>query len=175
MVAEGVDDILLVDEAEIEEALLLLLEIEKTVVEGAGAAGLAALLAHGARFRGRKVGVVLSGGNIDLIVLSSIIQRGLVRSGRLARIRVEVPDVPGALAQVARILGEAEANIVEIHHERAFTVLSLKTVEVECVLHTRGLDHVREILGRLAAAGYKASLLDAELRERLGRRDRTPA
>jgi threonine dehydratase len=142
IVAGRVREILLVDEAEIEEALLLLLEIEKTVVEGAGAAGLAALLAHGARFRGRKVGVVLSGGNIDLIVLSSIIQRGLVRSGRLARIRLEVPDVPGPWRRW-RGAGEAEANIVEIHHEQGLHGLSLRPWRSSaCSIH-RGLDHVR--------------------------------
>jgi threonine dehydratase len=157
-----VDEILLVDEVEIEAAVLLLLEVEKTVVEGAGAAGLAALLQHRGRFDGRKVGLILSGGNIDLLALSSIIQRGLVRSGRLVRLRVGIPDVPGALAEVTQLLGDANANIIEVRHQRAFTNLSLRVAEVEFVIQTLGGEHVREILDSLAAASYQAFLPDAE-------------
>jgi threonine dehydratase len=147
---------------DIERAVLLLLEVEKTVVEGAGAAGLAALLVHAGRFRGRRVGLVLSGGNIDLSVLPSIIQRGLVRSGRLVRLRVAVRDDPGALAEVTRCIGDAGANIVEVHHQRAFTQLSLKTAEVEFVLQTRGSTHVEELVVKLAGAGYRSILPDAD-------------
>ncbi len=160
IVREFVDDIFLVEEDEIEAAVLLLLEVEKTVVEGAGAAGLAALAQQKRRFRGKTVGLILSGGNIDLIALSSIIQRGLVRSGRLVRLTVGIPDVPGALAEITQILGNLNANILEVRHQRAFTHLSLKLAEVEFVLQTLGHDHLRQIIQTLASAGYKATFYD---------------
>jgi len=155
IVREFVDDILLVDEDDIERAVQLLLSLEKTVVEGAGAAGLAALLKYGEQFAGRKVGLILSGGNIDLLILSSIIQRSLVRTGRLVRLQVEVRDVPGSLAEVTRLLGEVDANIVEVHHQRAFTSVPLQTAEVEFILLTRGLGHLRQIMTTLRSAAYK--------------------
>jgi threonine dehydratase len=155
-----VDAILTVDERPLEEAVLLLLQIEKTVAEGAGAASLAALLAHRERFAGRSVGLVLSGGNIDPLVLSSILQRGLVRSGRLARLSVDLPDAPGALARVAQCLGEADANIVEVHHQRAFSALPLRSAAVELTLQTRGHDHMNEIVERLRDCGFPARWLD---------------
>ena len=160
VVKELVDEILVVDEGQIEKAVLLLLEVEKTVVEGAGAVGLAALMGNRERFEGRKVGLILSGGNIDLLTLSSIIQRGLVRSSRLVRLRVGIPDVPGALAEVTKILGQANANIIEIRHQRAFTNLSLRLAEVEIVIQTLGKEHVGHILQVLADAGMAVSLLD---------------
>jgi threonine dehydratase len=159
IVRELVADVVLVDDGDIEQAIVLLLEIEKTVVEGAGAAGLAALLRHPARFRGRRVGVVLSGGNIDPRVLSDIIERGLVRSGRLARLRVEMRDLPGSLARVTACLAETNANIEEVHHQRAFTDLPVLSAEVEFVLQTRGPEHVQEILDALARAGYKGEVV----------------
>jgi threonine dehydratase len=159
IIRERVADVLLVDDGDIEQAIVQLLEIEKTVVEGAGAAGLAALLCHPARFRGRKVGVVLSGGNIDPLVLSDIIERGLVRSGRLARLRVEMRDLPGALAKVTACLAEANANIEEVHHQRAFTDLPVLSAEVEFVLQTRGPEHVQEILAALGRSGFQAELV----------------
>jgi threonine dehydratase len=154
-----VADVLLVEDGDIEQAIVQLLEIEKTVVEGAGAAGLAALLRHPDRFRGRKVGIVLSGGNIDPLVLSDIIERGLVRSGRLVRLRVEMRDLPGALAKVTACLAEANANIEEVHHQRAFTNLPVLSAEVEFVLQTRGPEHVREIVAALGAAGFRAEVV----------------
>jgi threonine dehydratase len=160
IVRELVDDVLLVDEHAIEEAVRLLLEIEKTVVEGAGAAGLAALMSQGGRFTGRRVGTILTGGNIDPLVLSSIIHRGLVRSGRLARLAVELDDSPGALSDVTRCLAEADANIVEVLHQRAFTHAPLKSAEVQFVLQTRGLSHMHEVLAALARAGYAAHWLE---------------
>ncbi len=159
IIRERVADVLLVDDGDIEQAIVLLLEIEKTVAEGAGAAGLAALVRHPERFRGRKVGVVLSGGNIDPLVLSDIIERGLVRSGRLVRLRVEMRDLPGALARVTACLAEANANIEEVHHQRAFTDLPVLSAEVEFVLQTRGPEHVREILAALARAGFKGEVV----------------
>ena len=163
VVKEFVDDILLVDEGDIEASVLLLLENEKTVVEGAGAVGLAAILANPELFKGKKTGLVLSGGNIGQLRLSSIIQRGLVRSGRLVRLIVGIPDVPGALSNVTRLLGEANTNIVEIRHQRAFTNLSLRLAEVEFVLKTLGRDHVKGIMNILSNAKYKASLPDMNI------------
>ena len=154
IVKEIVDDILLVEEADIEKAVLLLLEVEKTVVEGAGAVGLAAVMKHPSRFKGRKTGLILSGGNIDLLPLSSIIQRGLVRTGRLARLRIELRDFPGALSDVTRCMADAEANIVEVHHQRAFTNLPLQSAEVEFVVQTRGLPHLNAVLEALKSLGY---------------------
>ena len=161
IVRKLVDEILLVEESEIEAAVLLLLEVEKTVVEGAGAVGLAALLAKPDRFKRRRVGLILSGGNIDLFSLSSIIQRGLVRSGRLVRLRVSVPDVPGALSEITNLLGQSNANIIEIQHQRAFTNLSLRLVEVEFVLQTLGNSHIKEIMNTLSRSNYKAVLAGA--------------
>ena len=156
LIRERVNDVLLVGEDEIEQAILMLLEIEKTVVEGAGAVGLAALTKHRARFAGRKVGLVLSGGNIEPLVLAEIIERGMVKSGRLARLRFDVRDVPGALADVASLLGKLGANIDEVQHQRAFTSLSVERAQIEVVVHTRGVAHIEEILTKLRAAGYHA-------------------
>jgi len=158
IVRELTRGILLAGEGELEHAIVLLLEIEKTVVEGAGAAGLAALLAHPERFRGRRVGIVLSGGNIDPLMLSVIIERGMVRAGRLARLTVELRDLPGALATVTACLADANANIEEVHHQRAFTNLPLQTAEVDFVLQTRGRDHVEEIIRALRSAGFAARI-----------------
>jgi len=165
IVRKLVNEILIVQEKQIEAAVLLLLEVEKTVVEGAGAVGLAALLSNRERFKGRKVGLILTGGNIDLLTLSSIIQRGLVRSSRLVRLRVGIPDVPGALAEVTRLLGETNTNIIDIRHQRAFTNLSLRVAEVEFVIQTLGQDHVGNILKTLTDAQYEASLPDIEVHE----------
>ncbi len=158
IVQKLVDKILLVDEGDIEESVRLLLELEKTVVEGAGAVGLAALLVHRQLFVGRKVGVILSGGNIDLLTLSSIIQRSLVRSGRLARLCVQIRDVPGALSEVTRCIGDVGGNIVELHHQRAFSSLPLQLAEVEFVLQTRGLQHLQQIIDTLIERGFQSSL-----------------
>ena len=149
-----VDDVLLVDEDDIEQSILMLLEIEKTVVEGAGAVGLAALLKHKERFAGRTVGLVLCGGNIEPLVLAEIIERGMVKSGRLARLRFDVRDVPGALADVASLLGQLGANIDEVQHQRAFNSLSVERVQIEVVVQTRGMAHIATILGAMREQGY---------------------
>ncbi|MEO7150556.1 MAG: threonine ammonia-lyase [Burkholderiaceae bacterium] len=149
-----VDEVLLVDEGDIEQAILMLLEIEKTVVEGAGAVGLAALLKHKDRFAGRKVGLVLCGGNIEPLVLAEIIERGMVKSGRLARLRFDVRDVPGALADVATLLGQLGANIDEVQHQRAFNSLSVERVQIEVVVQTRGIGHIATILAAMREQGY---------------------
>ena len=154
-----VDDMLLVDEGDIEQAVLMLLEIEKTLVEGAGAAGLAALIRHPARFVGKKVGLVLCGGNIDPLLLAAIIERGMVRSGRLARIKVSARDTPGALARITATVADAGANIDEVHHQRAFTLLAAQNVEIELVLQTRGHPHVAQVLEQLRSAGMEADMV----------------
>ena len=156
IVARYVDDMVLVDEGDIEQALVMLLEIEKTLVEGAGAAPLAAMLKDPERFRGRQVGLVLGGGNIDPMLLAAIIERGLVRGGRLARIRVNARDVPGSLARITALVSEAGANIDEVHHQRAFTLLAAQNVEIELVLQTRGPDHIRAVLEVLQQGGFGA-------------------
>lgn len=153
-----VERVLLVDEGDIEGAILLLLEIEKTVAEGAGAAGLAALLRNRERFAGRRVGLVICGGNIDPLTLADVIQRGMVRTGRLTRLTVALRDLPGSLARVTAALAEANANIEEVHHQRAFTNLPLQETEVDFVLETRGFEHVRQVIERVRAAGFEARL-----------------
>ena len=155
---ELLSDVLLVDEGDIEEAIVMLLEVEKTVAEGAAAAALAAVLKHRERFAGRRTGVVLSGGNIDPLTLAFIMERGLARSGRLARITVELRDLPGALAQVTSKLASLGANIEEVHHQRTFTHLPLQSAEVEFVVQTRNHAHVQDVLAELAAAGFRPRL-----------------
>ena len=159
IIQDKVDDLVLVDEGDIEQAIVMLLEIEKTLVEGAGAAGLAALLKHPESFAGRKVGLVLCGGNIDPLLLASIIERGMVRAGRLARIVVSARDVPGNLARITAIVAEAGANIDEVHHQRAFTLLAAQNVAIELVLQTRGRAHVQLVIDALQAAGFDAQLM----------------
>ena len=156
IIAELVDDMVLVEEGDIEQAMVMLLEIEKTLVEGAGAAGLAALLKYPERFAGKKVGLVLCGGNIDPLLLAAIIERGMVRAGRLARIIVSVRDVPGSLAKITATVAEAGANIDEVHHQRAFTMLSAQNVEIELVIQTRGRPHIQQVITALNAAGFEA-------------------
>lgn len=156
IIARNVSEILLVDEGDIEQAITMLLEIEKTVVEGAGAAPLAALLTAPGRFRGRRVGLVLGGGNIDPMMLSEIIERGMVRAGRLARILVEVRDLPGSLARVTACVAEQNANIEQVHHQRAFTTLAVQNAEVDLVLKTRSHEHVAQIVEALKHAGFNA-------------------
>ncbi|MDQ6629616.1 MAG: threonine ammonia-lyase, partial [Pseudomonadota bacterium] len=156
VIRDLVDDVVLVSEDDIEQAILMLLEIEKTVVEGAGAVGLAAVLKDKPRFAGRKVGLVLCGGNIEPLVLAEIIERGMVKSGRLARLRVDVRDVPGALADVAALLARLGANIDEVQHQRAFSSLSVERVQIEVVVQTRGAAHIERILVAMREQGYDA-------------------
>ncbi len=156
VVKQNVSEIILVDEGDIEEAIVMLLEIEKTVVEGAGGAPLAAVLKNRDRFRGRKVGLVLGGGNIDPLMLAEIIERGMVRAGRLARVLVEVRDLPGSLARVTACVAEMNANIEQVHHQRAFTTLAVQNAEVELVLKTRNHEHVKLIVEALKKNGFNA-------------------
>jgi threonine dehydratase len=126
------------------------------VVEGAGGAPLAAVLRNRERFRGRKVGLVLGGGNIDPLILAEIVERGMVRAGRLARVLVEVRDLPGSLARVTACVAEQNANIEQVHHQRAFTSLAVQNAEVDMVLKTRNREHVVQIVEALRRAGFKA-------------------
>ena len=158
VIDELVDDILLVSEADIERAIVLVLEIEKTLVEGAGAAGLAAVLAYPERFAGKRVGLVLCGGNIDSLTLADIIERNLVRNRRLARLSISAPDKPGSLARIAAIIAEQGANVEEVTHQRAFADLPVRYVRMDMVISTRGSDHLEATMAALAAAGFEAQL-----------------
>lgn len=155
IITRVVDDIMLVSEAEIERAVALLIAIEKTVVEGAGAAGLAAIIADRHRFRGRRVGLVLCGGNIDARLLASVLTRELARDGRLARLAIDIPDRPGQLAKVAAAIGGVGANIVEVYHQRVFTDLPAKGTELNLVIETRDAGHLAQTVTALESAGYR--------------------
>lgn len=157
IIRERVDRMVTVTEQDIEDAVFTLLEIEKTVTEGAGAAALAAARAEPALAAG-KTALVLTGGNVDMMILSSILQRGLVRTRRLVRMAVEVPDLPGALAGITRVLGDHDSNIVDIVHQRAFGVSTVRSTRIELVLQMRGEEQVDEVLGSLRDAGYDARL-----------------
>jgi threonine dehydratase len=154
-----VSNILLVDDVMIEGAIELLLERQKLVVEGAGAAGLAAVLASPDRFRGRRVGIIVCGGNIDARLLASILMRGLVREGRLVRLRSELPDIPGALSRLSAVIGKHSGNIVEVHHQRLFHDTSVKRAELDVVVETQNRRHVEGLIAALAAAGFPTHLL----------------
>ena len=160
LIRRHVDDIVLVAEDDIEQAIFVLAEIEKTVVEGAGAAGVAAAMRYKERYRGQNVGTILCGGNIDMMTLSSVLQRGMVRSHRLVRLEVEVPDTPGALGQVTQLLGELHSNIMEISHQRAFDASSARAAIVNMVLQLRGEEEAEQVLEALSAQGFDARLLD---------------
>ncbi len=149
-----VDDILLVGERDLERAVSLLLTIEKTVVEGAGAAGLAAVLANPSAFRGRTVGLVLCGGNIDTRLLANVLLRDLARSGRLARLRIRLKDRPGQLFEVMRVFDRLQVNILEIYHQRIFTTLPAKGLITEIECETRDRDHLDRLVESLRAGGY---------------------
>ncbi len=153
-----VDDIVLVSEPQIENAVSMLITIEKTVVEGAGAAGLAALCAGRERFKGRNVGLVLCGGNIDTRLLASVLTRELAREGRLTQLSIDLVDRPGTLGKVANILGEAGANIVEVTHQRIFSDLPAKAALLEVVIETRDRDHLDETVAKLKAAGLEVEV-----------------
>jgi threonine dehydratase len=154
------DQVLVVDEVAIERAIALFLEVEKTVAEGAGAAGLAALLSHPEPFAGRKVGLVLSGGNIDTRLLASVLLRGLVRDGRIVRLRLMIGDLPGQLARVSGLIGKAGGNIVEVQHQRLFGAVVAKRTELDVTVETRGRDHARELVAALSAEGFKVRVLE---------------
>ena len=157
IIHEYVDQMATVAEHDIEAAVFKLLEIEKTVTEGAGAAALAAVMADPSLAVG-KTALILTGGNIDMMTLSSILQRGLVRTKRLVRLAVETPDVPGSLAQLTRILGDLDSNIVDVVHQRAFGTSSVRATRIEFVLQMRGEEQVDVVIKTLKEAGYDAQL-----------------
>lgn len=154
LVQKYVDDIVTVEEEEIANAILLLLEREKTLAEGAGAAAVAALVNHKLPLVGKKVAVLVCGGNIDVTLLSRIIERGLVKDGRLVRLRVHLPDYPGALNRLTSILAQHRANIVETDYDRAYHGVGLGETAIEITMETRGPDHIAEIISALGTAGY---------------------
>jgi threonine dehydratase len=154
LVQKYVDDIVTVEEEEIANAILLLLEREKTLAEGAGAASIAAVLNHKLPLEGKKVAVLVCGGNIDVTLLARIIERGLVKDGRLVRLRVHLPDYPGALHRLTGILAELRANIVETAYDRAYHGVNLGDTAIDITMETRGPTHIAELLAALSAAGY---------------------
>ncbi|MBO9576374.1 MAG: threonine ammonia-lyase [Sphingobium sp.] len=157
IVAELANDVVLVTERALEQAVSLLLQIEKSVVEGAGAAGLAALMEHKALFAGRTVGLVLTGGNIDTRLLANVLLRDLARSGRLARLRIRLQDRPGALFHVARIFHEEQVNIIEVYHQRVFTSLPAKGLITDIECETRDEAHLQRLIAALGNAGYEVT------------------
>lgn len=159
LVRTYVDDIMLVSEREIERAVALLIEIEKTVAEGAGAVGLAAVLGDTHRFRGRRVGLVLSGGNIDTRLLAGVLTRELARAGRISELCIDLADRPGQLARLATLVGDAGANIIEVVHQRVFTDLPAKGALLRMVIETRDRAHLEETLARIRAAGFEAEIM----------------
>jgi len=154
-----VSEILLVGEDTLERAVMQLIEVEKLVAEGAGAAGVAAMLAYRERFAGKRVGTVICGGNIDARMLAHILMRGLVRDGRMVRLRIEITDQPGALARLAGVIGKAGGNIIEIYHQRMFHDVPVKKADIDAVVETRNAEHVREIVQGLNAIGFPTRLL----------------
>ena len=154
LIRNRVDEVLLVAENQIEAAVNIFLDIEKMIVEGAAAAPLAAVLANPERFRDRRVGLIVSGGNIDARLLASIIMRGLVRDGRMIRVRVEIQDTPGVLARVAGIVGDAGGNIVEVYHQRLFSDVPVKLADLDLVVETRDAKQAGEVMAELAKAGF---------------------
>ncbi|MFS2111808.1 threonine ammonia-lyase [Sphingomonas sp. Sphisp140] len=155
-----VDDIMLVSERRLEESVSLLLQIEKTVVEGAGAAGLAALLSEPQRFKGKTVGIILCGGNIDPRLLAYVLLRDLARSGRMARLRIRLQDRPGALYKVAQIFEQLSVNILELSHQRIFTNLPAKGLSLDVECETRDRDHLDRLMTALRRAQYEVQLVE---------------
>jgi threonine dehydratase len=157
IIKELVSEVLVVREETIERAVVALIEIEKTVAEGAGAAALAALLENPAIFAGKRVGLPISGGNIDSRVLASVLMRGLVRDSRLVRLRVTMPDISGSLAKVAALIAEGGGNIVEVQHQRVFGTASVKSTEIEFLIETRDREHSEALVRLLEAKGVRTT------------------
>ena len=155
-----VDEILLVDERDLEWAVGALIEQQRVVSEGAGAAGIAAIHANPALFAGKKVGVVICGGNIDPRLLASILNRNMAVDGRIARLRIDISDEPGMLAAISTTIGKCSGNIVEIYHQRLFYDVPAKLAKIDAVIETRGPDHVDEIIAALRAAHFQVRQLD---------------
>jgi threonine dehydratase len=159
IIARLVEDLLLVEEDAIERAVQMLAEQQKVVAEGAGAAGLAAMIAHRDRFAGRRVGVIVCGGNIDSRMLATVLMRGMVRDGRMVTLRIQISDTPGVLGRLAKLVGDSGGNIIEIHHQRMFNDLPPKRADIDAVIETRNPEHYKEIVGVLEADGFPTRLL----------------
>lgn len=158
-------DIHTVNESAIEQGVEVLFSNHKMIAEGAGASPVAALLQNHARFAGKTVALVISGGNIDPALLATILMRGLAREGRLTRLRIGIPDQPGSLARVTAVIGEAGANIVEVHHQRLFLDVSVKMTELDVLVETMGFDHVANLVQVLSAAGFPARILSSSTQD----------
>ncbi|MGJ5819104.1 threonine ammonia-lyase [Paludibaculum fermentans] len=154
LVRKYVDSMVVVEEEEIANAILLLLEREKTLAEGAGAAALAAVLQHKTAYKGKRIGLLVCGGNIDVTLLSRIIERGLVKDGRLVRLRIHLTDHPGALRRLCEVIEEQKANIVETMHDRAYYGVNLGDTVIDVTMETRGTSHIQELMAALSTAGY---------------------
>lgn len=159
IVKEFVEEVVTVSEARMEQAIYLMLTIEKSLVEGAGAVGLAALLAFPEKFRGQNVGLVLSGGNIDPRLLTSVILRELMRDGHISRLQIEVPDIPGQLAVVTRVIGDAGGGIIEVAHQRLQLDISAKNTTLEVMVETRDRGHIEEVRDALTDAGFSFTIM----------------
>lgn len=156
-----VDDVSLVGEIELEQAIQNYLEIQRVIAEGAGAAPLAALMKYKDKFKGKSVGLVVSGGNIDSRMLSSILMRGLAREGRLASLRINIPDMPGVLAIISTIIGDSGSNIIEVHHQRLFSDVALKQTQIDVAVETIDRKHVQALVNKLCDAGFDTRVLSA--------------
>lgn len=156
-----VDDVFLAGELEIEQAIQYYLELQRIIAEGAGAAPLAALIKHKDYFQGKSVGLVVSGGNIDPRMLSSILMRGLAREGRLASLRINIPDMPGVLAIISKIIGDSGANIIEVHHQRLFSDVALKQTQIDVAVETIDSKHVQNLVDKLCDAGFDTRVMSA--------------
>jgi threonine dehydratase len=159
IISRLVSDLLLVSEDALERAVQMMAERQKVIAEGAGAAGLAALIAHGAKFKGKRVGLVVCGGNIDSRMLAQVLMRGLVREGRVVTLRIEISDTPGVLGKLALLVGQSGGNIIEIHHQRMFDDLPVKRADVDAVIETRNPEHYRDIIASLEKEGLPTRLL----------------
>jgi threonine dehydratase len=162
LLKDRLDDILLLSENSMEHAICLFLGIEKTLAEGAGAAALAAVISHPDRFRGRKVGLILSGGNIDSRLLASVLMRDMARDGRIARLLLDMPDIPGALGQVCDLIGEQGGNIIDVSHQRVFSAGPAKQAELVVAIETRDRVHLTQVIAALIASGRVVTVLDSE-------------
>jgi threonine dehydratase len=161
IIEDLVEEIILVDEPAIETAVVCLCELQKIIAEGAGAAGVAALMTNAERFQGRKVGTVICGGNIDIRLLSWVLTRGLVRDGRMVRLRVDIVDQPGVLAKLAHFIGSCGGNIMEVYHQRLFYNVPAKQAEIDVIVETRNAEHVHEIVAKLRDGGFPTRVLSA--------------
>ena len=163
IIDQVVDNVFLTGEIEIEQAIQMLLEMQRVISEGAGAAPLAALMKNKDHFVGKSVGLIISGGNIDSRMLSSILMRGLAREGRLASLRISIPDMPGVLATISKIIGDSGANIIEVHHQRLFSDVALKQTQIDVAVETIDRKHVQKLVEALYSAGFATRIMSSTM------------